>query len=152
MKKRNLKDIITVHDELLYDLYSLRPDTIRYKLINGNIYLVNSVKGLNYEIGLRVKLEYENVNEDDFKKISSFGFDISIYYEQLCFSNIEKYVCNVLFDKFLSTQQDFDITFSEIEYLYRGKCSKKLCVLRILSYYRGSFAKSYIKGLRNRVE
>ena len=130
MLKRNSKKIITVHDELLFELYSLRPDTISYELINGNVYLVNSVKSLNYEIGLRVKLEYENVNEDDLKKISSFKFDISIYYEQLCFSNIEKYVCNVLFDKFLSTQQDFDITFSEIEYLYRGKCSKKLCVLR----------------------
>ena len=49
--------IITVHDNLLADLYSLNMDNhCDVEIINGDQYLVNQSVGRNYSIGLRVKI------------------------------------------------------------------------------------------------
>lgn len=128
--------IITVHDELLSSLYELKPDTIYCKRINGERYLINSIKGKNFEIGLRVKItndkSFDNTPDDvyllnDYSNPNYFSDSISLqfYYKDLCFSNMEKYMTNILFDKYLSQHQDFDMTFLEIEQHYRGKVSKR---------------------------
>ncbi len=149
------KNIITIHDDLLYHLYDLGIYTIKYSCINGEKYLINSYKGKGYEIGLRKKItdkEVEGLKEDiplyeqitknsndlreiiiDFDNQNKINYKvrtlISNHYQDLCLSNIEKYVFNILFDKYLGNEYEFDISFSEIEYKYRGKGgSRKLTV------------------------
>lgn len=153
--KKTKNNIIAVHDELLYHLYGLGIYTIKYSCINGEKYLINSYKGKGFEIGLRKKITDKEVdglkediplyeqttnNKQNFREIiinyekqneinNKVNMLISNHYQDLCLSNIEKYVLNILFDKFLSNEYDFDISFSEIEYKYRGKgSSRKLTV------------------------
>lgn len=128
------ENVITVHDELLSSLYALHPSNIYYKVINGEQYLINSIKGKNYEIGLRVKLKDNSIpvcvpqeTPLDYNSLSKSWEDtyvkmtLNIHYTKLCFTNIEKYVMNILLDKFLNNHQKFDMTFLEMEKYYRGK-------------------------------
>ena len=55
--KNNIDAIYMVHDELLYELFNLKFDTIQYQIINGIPYLVNVSHNRTFEIGFRVRLD-----------------------------------------------------------------------------------------------
>lgn len=133
---------ITVHDELLSSLYNLSPENLQYRVINGEKYIVNSVKSNHFEIGLRVKIDdktlpssiadgdyitnyYTNPLNYDIDEFSYdfFGDTLDTYYKYVCFTNMEKYLTNILLDKFLSSNQELDMTLLEIEHKYRAKAS-----------------------------
>lgn len=133
---------ITVHDELLSSLYNLSPENMQYRVINGDKYIVNSVKSNHFEIGLRVKIDdktlpssiadgdyitnyYTNpLNYDiDGLNYEFLGNTLDTYYKYVCFTNMEKYLTNILLDKFLSSNQELDMTLLEIEHKYRAKAS-----------------------------
>lgn len=133
---------ITVHDELLSSLYNLSPENMQYRVINGEKYIVNSVKSNHFEIGLRVKIDDNtlpstitdgdyitsyytnplNYDIDDFS-YNLFGNMLDTYYKYVCFTNMEKYLTNILLEKFLSSNQELDMTLLEIEHKYRAKAS-----------------------------
>lgn len=131
---------ITVHDELLMDLYKLNTSiakfTIKERIIGGKKYLVNSsVKDDKYEVGLVVPVpeELEEIGLD-LDRISNPVQDQ--YYglykfleENLRFSAEEILIADILFNDYLNNYV-FDhiginqITFRDIE-KYRGKSSVK---------------------------
>ncbi len=133
---------ITVHDELLSSLYELTPKTMQYRIINGEKYIVNSVKLKHCEIGLRVKIDDKTlpstIADGDYitkyytdplnytmseTEYSFYGSILDEYYQYVCFNSMEKYLTNVLLEKFLSSNQVLDMTFLEIEHKYRAKAS-----------------------------
>lgn len=125
--KFSKKPILTVHDNLLSDLYSLTLDTVRVSKIDNEYYLINQVNGRNYQIGLRARIpddllpankEYNDLLKDEQDLI----FDS--LKERLFFSNVEILLTNILLSKYLNmNQEEFDISFMEIEACYR-KCTK----------------------------
>lgn len=153
-----------VHDELIYELYNLKPDTIQYQIINGVPYLVNIAKGKLFEIGFRVKLNelldsrvssgtYINqidgiLNDNSFININYSDPLIDKYGDRLCLSNIERYILNVLFDKYLDNPFAVNISLKEIEIMYREMAlSKRYIVLNSETYSRYM---STIELLRNK--
>lgn len=153
-----------VHDELIYELYNLKPDTIQYQIINGVPYLVNIAKGKLFEIGFRVKLNelldsrvssgtYINqidgiLNDNSFININYSDPLIDKYGDRLCLSNIERYILNVLFDKYLDNPFAANISLKEIEIMYREMAlSKRYIVLNSETYSRYM---STIELLRNK--
>lgn len=132
--------IITVHDELLMDLFKLNTSiarfTIKERIINGKKYLVNSsIKEGKYEVGLVVQVpkELEEIGLD-LDRISNpvqdqyYGLYKSLE-ENLRFSAEEILITDILFNDYLNNYV-FDrigidqITFKDIE-KYRGKSSVK---------------------------
>ena len=120
-------EIITCHDNLLLSLYGLGIETIVYKEINGESYLVNNAKGKGYEIGLKIKIDKQDMPQDIPLVELSDGDDygagliLNIYSPFLTFSNIEKFIANILLDKYLANDYEFDISLKEIECSYRKK-------------------------------
>lgn len=133
---------IIVHDELLGSLYELTPRTMQYRIINGEKYIVNSVKLDHCEIGLRVKIEDNTlpsvITDGDYitnyytnplnyimdnVDYAFYGSTLDQYYQYVCFSNMEKYMLNILLDNYLSSNQQLDMTFLQIEHKYRAKAS-----------------------------
>ena len=118
--------IITVHDNLLADLYSLNMDNhCDVEIINGDQYLVNQSIGRNYSIGLRVKIPKDLITING--KVQKF---VDLYpqlqnrieeelKEYLYFSNIEIFITNMLMDKFLKNGTNFEISIKELEGFYR---------------------------------
>ena len=150
-----------VHDELIYELYNLKTNTIQYQIINGIPYLVNIAKGKAFEIGFRVKLDkkmdsrissgtYINqidamLNEDSLLYLDYKEQLIDKYGDRLCLTNIEKYILNILFDKYLDNPFAANISLKEIEIMYREMAlSKRYIVLNSETYSR------YIDLLRNK--
>lgn len=142
-----------VHDELIYELYNLKTDTIQYQIINGIPYLVNIAKGKAFEIGFRVKLDkkmdsrissgtYINqfntiLNEDSFLHLDYEEEFITKYGDRLCLTNAEKYLLNVLFDRYLDNPFAANISLKEIEIMYREMAlSKRYIVLNSETYSR----------------
>lgn len=142
-----------VHDELIYELYNLKTDTIQYQIINGVPYLVNIAKGKAFEIGFRVKLDekmdsrissgtYINqidaiLNEDSLLYLDYEEELIDKYGDRLCLTNIEKYMLNILFDKYLDNPFASNISLKEIEIIYREmSLSKRYIVLNSETYSR----------------
>lgn len=123
-------EIITCHDNLLASLYNLDATTIYYKEINDEYYLINSINGKGYEIGLRVKVDKLNYPQDvkllslydeNSYELTEVKMILGMYSKYLMFSNCEKYITNILLDKYLSNEYDFDISIKEIESRYRKK-------------------------------
>ena len=119
-------DIITIHDNLLCDLYSLNRDGgFEWKEFNGNQYLINQKQGRGYTIGLRVKVPDELLIIDGAKcKFDDLDSDTVEEIEdklssRLYFSNIEIYVANMLFDKFLRYGNNCNISIEEMDGYYR---------------------------------
>ena len=119
-------DIITIHDNLLCDLYSLNRDVgFEWKEFNGNQYLINQKQGRGYTIGLRVKVPDELLIIDGAKcKFDDLDSDTVEEIEdklssRLYFSNIEIYVANMLFDKFLRYGNNCNISIQEMDGYYR---------------------------------
>ena len=73
-------EIITVHDNLLCDLYSLNRDTgFELAVINDCQYLINQKQGRNYTIGLRVKIPEELLIVDNYvHKFEELDIDTQI--------------------------------------------------------------------------
>ena len=119
-------EIITVHDNLLCDLYSLNRDTgFELAVINDCQYLINQKQGRNYTIGLRVKIPEELLIVDNYvHKFEELDIDTQIEIEDklssyLYFSNLEIYVTNMLFDKYLHYGNNCKISIQELEGYYR---------------------------------
>lgn len=119
-------DIITIHDNLLCDLYSLNRDGgFDWEEFNGNQYLINQKQGRGYTIGLRVKVPDELLIIDGAKcKFDDLDSDTVEEIEdklssRLYFSNIEIYVANMLFDKFLRYGNNCNISIQEMDGYYR---------------------------------
>ncbi|MBE6161907.1 MAG: hypothetical protein E7158_06805 [Firmicutes bacterium] len=147
-----------VHDELLFELYNLKLDTVQYQVINGQPYLVNIAKKRKFEIGFRIKISKildSNIENDTYlkelgAKLSGTEIDgdelhmklLEKYGKFLCLSNFEKYMLNVLLDKYLCNYHSATITLKEIETEYRHKCMDK----RYISLNDDTFNK-YVKTL-----
>lgn len=137
MKIRRTKDRYFCHDELLFDLFNLSEDTIKYEIINEEPYLVNTVKGKGYELSLRTKIDkkylYDELHDGDSlidvrennKIFGNINRDILLqnYSSRLYLSSLEKYIFNSLLDKYLDAHGIFNITIKEIESNYRGRAS-----------------------------
>lgn len=133
---------ITVHDELLMDLYKLNTSiarfTIKERIIGGKKYLVNSLgKENKYEVGLVVpvpdKLEKIGLDLDRISNpVLDQYYDLyKIIEERLRFSAEEILIADILFNDYLnnSVVNHIDInqiTFRDIE-KYRGKSSITRC-------------------------
>lgn len=135
MNRRRRNERYVVVDNLLYELYLLKPDTIQYQVIHGQPYLVNLKKIKQAEIGFRVRMKEKlddkvpsgtmlnqinnilneeqkmNYYWDPINNCESVDYDYQLYvdyerkildeYEhQLCLSNAEKYLFNILLDRF----------------------------------------------------
>ena len=148
--KKMLAERYMVHDELLFELYNLKPDTITYELIDGVPYLVNAAKQRTFQIGFRVML---NKKLDDFVPsgttldmidalyneytLFSIKKELLQYSERLCLSNFEKYMMNVLLDKNLDSYKISTINLKEIEIEYRSMAmSRRYITLNNETYER----------------
>lgn len=133
---------ITVHDELLMDLYKLNTSiarfTIKERIIGGKKYLVNSLgKENKYEVGLVVpvpdKLEKIGLDLDRISNpVLDQYYDLyKIIEERLRFSAEEILIADILFNDYLNNSVVNrtginQITFRDIE-RYRGKSSVERC-------------------------
>ena len=132
--KKSIDAIYMVHDELLYELFNLKFDTIQYQIINGIPYLVNVSRSRTFEIGFRVRLDKKldekiesgvYLNQIDTILADDIIFSVeeellSKYGKSLCLSNFEKYLINILLDKALENKIS-TISLKEIEMRYRHK-------------------------------
>lgn len=127
---------ITVHDQLLLDLYKLNTATpqltIKERTINGKKYLVNLFSEKNgYEVGLAVEVPKEIVNNgvvlDRFVHPveDEYSGSYASMEKKLRFSDVEILIANILFSKYLNENYDIhQISFKDIE-RYRSKSSSK---------------------------
>lgn len=162
MKKRRNTDKYLCHDELLFQLFNLEKSTIKHEIINGIHYLTNVIKCKKHEIGFRVKLENGDIYDwltdgEEFTNMEygdiyiSFDEDdwinkeheveksllIEKYSKYLCLSNDEKYIYNVLLEKYLSEGYIFELSLREIEFRYRKNMNKvKKTQLNVKTYNR----------------
>ena len=121
---------MSCHDNLLNDLYWFGPNTFTlYKEINDKPYLVTFVKGRGYEIGFRTKIPNNLLIKNDvlvnFQELSDEEQDdiINKLKDKLYFTNTEKFIINILLDKFLiNNKENIEISFKEME-KYRKKVS-----------------------------
>lgn len=125
---------ITVHDQLIMDLYKLNtaiPEfTIREVTINNKKYLINSLCGRNgYEIGLvsEVPKELIATGVDVRRFANPIQDQYSSFYDsmekKLKFSPVEILITNILFSKYLTESYHISrISFKDIE-KYRSKAS-----------------------------
>lgn len=119
-------EIITVHDNLLCDLYSLNKNNdFSIVEINRCQYLVNQKQGRGYTIGLRVKIPEEKLTVDGvIKRFDELDIDIQEEIEnelayRLYFSNSEIFVANMLMDKFIRVGNICKTSIQELEGYYR---------------------------------
>lgn len=119
-------EIITVHDNLLCDLYSLNRDSgFSTVEINRCQYLVNQIQGRGYIIGLRVKIPEDMLKVDGVvKQFEDLDIDVQnkiedLLADKLYFSNSEIYVANMLFDKFIRFGNTCKASIQELEGYYR---------------------------------
>lgn len=147
-------NLITVHDNLLCDLYSLNRDNgFKFEKINNHQYLINQKQGRGYIIGIRTKIpedllcfnnklcQFDELDKDEKRKIEE-KLSTKLY-----FSNMEIYVSNMLFDKFLREGNNFKISIGELEGYYR-KCKRDYSKIRIdMNIYN-----SYINTLNSLAE
>ena len=126
IKNRFTGDLITVHDNLLCDLYGLSVHTsVSLKEINNNQCLFNEFKGKGYSIGLYTKIpekllvidgetcHFDDLDESDKESI------IDSLSDKLEFSFLEIFVANILFDKFLKVGHPCKTSIKELEGRYR---------------------------------
>ena len=170
--RRMREERYMVHDEVLYELFNLGLNTTMYKIIDGQPYLINTIKKDNFEIGFRKKLDKKldskvksgtliddidyilnkdmhidlecckiakiKYNKDDFLGLNKYSKEIyDKYGKYLCLSNIEKYIMNILLDKYLDSSYDFSISLKEMEIMYRSMAiSRRNIVLNNDTYNR----------------
>ena len=126
------KSIISVHDNLLANLYQLNLSSVVVKTINEEEHLINQISGRDYSIALIAKIPKEllTVNGEicKFSELSTEAQEeiFNLLKDNLYFSNVEILFCNILFDRYLKTDYDYDFSLTEIErdYLRIGKTKK----------------------------
>lgn len=119
-------EIITVHDNLLCDLYSLNRDNgFSVVELNKCQYLVNQKQGRGYTIGLRVKIPEKMLKINGvvkrFDELDIYVQDEieNVLADKLYFSNSEIYVANMLFDKYIRFGNNCMTSLQELEGYYR---------------------------------
>lgn len=141
------KAIITVHDNLLANLYQLNLSSVVVKTINEKEHLVNEFSGRYYSIALIAKIPKEllTVNGEicKFSELSTEAQEeiFNLLKDNLYFSNVEILFCNILFDRYLKTDYDYDFSLTEIEKGYRRRGKAKKIKISDVNYKR------YVKTL-----
>ena len=141
------KAIITVHDNLLANLYQLNLSSVVVKTINEEEHLINQISGRDYTVGLIAKIPKEllTVNGDvcKFSELSTEAQEeiFNLLKDNLYFSNVEILFCNILFDRYLKTDYAYDFSLTEFEKVYRRKGKTKKIRISDVNYKR------YVKTL-----
>lgn len=141
------KAIITVHDNLLANLYQLNLSSVVVKTINEEEHLINQISGRDYTVGLIAKIPKEllTVNGEicKFSELSTEAQEeiFNLLKDNLYFSNVEILFCNILFDRYLKTDYAYDFSLTEFEKVYRRKGKTKKIRISDVNYKR------YVKTL-----
>ena len=136
------KAIITVHDNLLANLYQLNLSSVVVKTINEEEHLINQISGRDYTVGLIAKIPKEllTVNGEicKFSELSTEAQEeiFNLLKDNLYFSNVEILFCNILFDRYLKTDYDYDFSLTEIERAYRKRGKSKKIRISDVNYKR----------------
>lgn len=136
------KAIITVHDNLLANLYQLNLSSVIVRKINEEEYLLNEFSGRDYSIALIAKIPKEllTVNGDvcKFSELSTEAQEeiFNLLKDNLYFSNVEILFCNILFDRYLKTDYDYDFSLTRIEKYYRRRGKTKKIRISDVNYKR----------------
>lgn len=136
------KAIITVHDNLLANLYQLNLSSVIVRKINEEEYLLNEFSGRDYSIALIAKIPKEllTVNGDvcKFSELSTEAQEeiFNLLKDNLYFSNVEILFCNILFDRYLKTDYDYDFSLTGIEKYYRRRGKTKKIRISDVNYKR----------------
>lgn len=123
------KDMISVTDEIIFNLYMLQYKYIESRIINHKYYLVN--KG-----GERYKFDLELIAEIPESLLEQYSIDEIVdgchnndnkfhsLISMLTFSSKEMLIMNILFSNYLNTKSNMtpEISFKDIEF-YRKKSS-----------------------------
>ena len=136
------KAIITVHDNLLANLYQLNLSRVVVKTINEEEHLINQISGRDYTVGLIAKIPKEllTVNGEicKFSELSTEAQEeiFNLLKDNLYFSNVEILFCNILFDRYLKTDYDYDFSLTGIEKYYRRRGKTKKIRISDVNYKR----------------
>lgn len=136
------ENIISVHDNLLANLYQLDLSSVIVKKINEVEHLVNEFSGKDYSIALIAKIPTDLLTiNGEICKFSELSTEVqeeifNLLKDDLYFSNIEILFCNILFDRYLKTDYDFDFSLTEIERDYRRKGKTKKIRISDVNYKR----------------
>ena len=136
------KAVITVHDNLLANLYQLNLSSVIVRKINEEEYLLNEFSGRDYSIALIAKIPKEllTVNGDvcKFSELSTEAQEeiFNLLKDNLYFSNVEILFCNILFDRYLKTDYDYDFSLTGIEKYYRRRGKTKKIRISDVNYKR----------------
>lgn len=143
IKNRFSKDnVITIHDNLLANLYQLNLSSVIVKKINEEEHLVNEFSGRDYSIALIAKIPTDllTVNGDvcKFSELSTESQEeiFNLLKDNLYFSNVEILFCNILFDRYLKTDYDYDFSLTGIEKYYRRRGKTKKIRISDVNYKR----------------
>lgn len=143
IKNRFSKDnVITIHDNLLANLYQLNLSSVIVKKINEEEHLVNEFSGRDYSIALIAKIPTDllTVNGDvcKFSELSTESQEeiFNLLKDNLYFSNVEILFCNILFDRYLKTDYDYDFSLTGIEKYYRRRGKTKKMRISDVNYKR----------------
>lgn len=120
---RNSNQIITVHDELLVELFNLDRENIKLKMIYGIPYLLNYYMTNKVVIGFKTQIsdyEYELFTNGEI----SMNELIERYTNYILLANDEKYILMILLDNYMKCKNKITISTNQIEKEYRSKCIK----------------------------
>lgn len=152
-KNKDLNTILTCHDELLAELYSLNTKTVYHQQINGQDYLIVEKKLPKATIGLRAKIPKELLivhgKETPFSELT-IGKQKHIIYQlqdKLTFSSQDILIFNILLDKFFKGTINLSISFRNIDAFYRRKVTSYKNV-KVNSYTY----KAYLKAIKHLTE
>jgi len=123
------KDMISVTDEIIFNLYMLQYKYIEYKIINHKYYLINKT-------GEKYKFELQLITEIPDEMLDKYSIDEIVdgcetnddrfrtLISKLTFSPKEMLIMNILFSNYLNTKSNMtpEISFKDIEF-YRKKSS-----------------------------
>jgi len=136
------KAIISVHDNLLANLYQLDLSSVTVKVIDEEEYLINKISGRDYSIGLIAKIPTDLLTVNNhvykFSELSTQKQEeiFNLLKDNLYFSNVEILFCNILFDRFLKTDYDYDFSLTKIEKNYRRRGKTKKIRISDVNYKR----------------
>ena len=136
------KAIITVHDNLLANLYQLNLSSVIVRKINEKEYLINEFSGRDYSIALIAKIPTDLLTVNNhvykFSELSTEAQEeiFNLLKDNLYFSNVEILFCNILFDRFLKTDYDYDFSLTGIEKDYRRRGKTKKIRISDVNYKR----------------
>lgn len=123
------KDMISVTDELIFNLYFLCYKAIEYRIINHKYYLINrGGKKYKFELQLITEIPDEILNKYSIDDIvdgcKNNDAEFASLISKLTFTPKEMLIMNILLSNFLNTKSNQipEISFKDIEF-YRKKSS-----------------------------